>query len=94
MINQFNKFTNHLATISKPLRVLLSKGCAWYWGDIQEQVFKKLKQCLVTAPILAIYDPNKEIKVNADASSYGIGAVLLQKQNINDWKPVSYVSRA
>ena len=61
---------------------------------IQEQAFKKLKQCLVTAPILTIYDPNKEIKVNADASSYGIGAVLLQKQNINDWKPVSYVSRA
>ena len=64
----------------------------WYWRDVQEQAFKKLKQCLVTAPILAIYDPNKELKVNADAFSYGIG--LLQKQNINDWKPVSYVPRA
>ena len=28
MINQFNKFTNHLATISKPLRDLLSKDYA------------------------------------------------------------------
>jgi hypothetical protein len=30
MINQFNKFTKHLATISKPLRELLSKSSAWH----------------------------------------------------------------
>ena len=94
MINQFNKFTKRLASLSKPFRDLLSKDSAWVWGDNQEKAFQELKQCLISAPILALYDPNKETKINADASSYGIGAVLLQKQNENDWKPVSYISPA
>ena len=32
--------------------------------------------------------------INDDVSSYGIGAILLQKQNENDWTPVSYILRA
>ena len=44
--------------------------------------------------MLALYDPNKETKINADASSYGIGGVVIQKQENNGWKPVSYISRA
>ncbi len=94
MINKFNKFTKHLASRSKPLRDLLSKDSAWHWGECQEKAFQELKQCLMSTPILALYDPNKETKINADASSYGVGAVLLQKQNEKDWKPISYVSRA
>ena len=43
---------------------------------------------------MALYDPNLETKINADASSYGIGGVVLQKQEDGEWKPVSYISRA
>ena len=32
--------------------------------------------------------------VSADASSFGIGSVLLQKQPDDVWKPVAYASRA
>ena len=32
MVNQFNKFTTHLASKSKPLRDLLCKHSVWYWG--------------------------------------------------------------
>ena len=94
MVNQFNKFTSHLASKSKPLRDLLCKYSVWYWGDKQNESFNDLKKCLISVPILALYDPNKETKINADASSYGIGGVVLQKQENNEWKPVSYISRA
>ena len=53
----------------------------------------ELKKCLISDPILALYDPNREVKINADASSYGIGSVVLQKQG-DEWKPISYISGA
>ena len=76
------------------MRDLLCKDNQWHWGPEQEKAFKSIKHSLVSSPILALYDPNKEVKVNADASSYGIGGVVLQKQEDGSWKPISYVSRA
>ena len=49
---------------------------------------------MTSAPILALYDPNKDTKVNADALSNGIGCIVMQKQEDGIWKPTSYVSRA
>ena len=48
---------------------------------------------LTTCPILAPFDLNLETVVSADASSYGLGAVLLQKQKGGELKPVAYISR-
>ena len=44
--------------------------------------------------MLALYDLNKETKVAADASSYGLGGVVLQRQPDDTWRPVSFLSRA
>lgn len=44
-------------------------------------------------PVLALYNPNKETKVVGDASSYGLGRVVLQLQSDNSWRPVSCLSR-
>ena len=44
--------------------------------------------------MLALYDPNKETKISADASSFGLGGLLLQKQDDQTWRPVVFISRA
>ena len=41
-----------------------------------------------------MYDPCLCIKVTADSSSYGLGAVLSQKSEDGAWHPVAYVSRS
>ena len=49
---------------------------------------------LARAPALALYDPNEETKVAADASSYRLGGVVLQLQPDKSWRPISFLSRA
>ena len=41
-----------------------------------------------------MYDPNKATKIAADASSYGLGAVVLQEEEPDTWKRVSFISRS
>ena len=51
-----------------------------------------MKAELSNPTVLALYSPDAETKVSADSSSYGLGAVLLQKQQ-DTWRPVAYASR-
>ena len=93
MANQLGKFFPNLAQITQPLRELLKKENAWVWDTPQETAFNEVKRELVAPTTLALYDPAAETKLSADASAYGLGAVLLQKFH-EDWKPVAYASRS
>ena len=77
----------------QPLRELLSTKRAWLWGPEQESAFNKIKEELVQPTVLTLYDPHAAVKVSADASSFGLGAVLLQQAK-DGWKPVAYTSRS
>ncbi|GFT77737.1 retrovirus-related Pol polyprotein from transposon 297 [Trichonephila clavipes] len=60
---------------------------------IKQQAFQTLKQCLITPPILRQVDPKKPLIIRTDASSYALGAVLLQGESPTDEQPVEYASR-
>ena len=94
MVTQLGKFTHNLAETSKPLRDLLGKKNAWCWDEPQETAFQAVKRLLISTPALSFYSPERNTIVSADASSYGLGSVLLQKQPDNVWKPIAYASRA
>ena len=93
MANQLGKFTPNLAEITQPLRELSSKSRTWTWGPSQSEAFKLVKEELSGPTTLALYDPVAPTKISADASSYGLGAVLLQNID-NSWKPVAFTSRS
>ena len=93
MVNQLGKFSPRIADLTKPMRELLSTKRAWSWGPAQEEAFAKVKAELTAHTVLALYDPQADTKISADASSHGLGAVLLQKTK-QEWRPVAYASRA
>ena len=75
------------------IRQLLLDKNAWVWESHQQEAFDGLKDDLTSAPVLQYFDPNLPVKVSSDASSYGVGFVLLQL-NRQEWKPIAYGSRS
>ena len=94
MVNQLGKFTPRIAEISQPLRELLSSKRAWVWGPAQAGAFKEIKAELARPTTLGLYNLDAPTKICADASAYGLGAVLLQQQHDDEWKPVAFASRS
>ena len=78
LFNYIGKFLPNMAAVSAPLRVLLKTDNSWCWEPSQAEAFAKLKSMAMSAPSLALFNPKLPVRISADASSYGLGAVLLQ----------------
>ena len=88
MVTYVAKFMPKYSQVSAPLRQLLEKDVAWHWTETQQESFNTLKRLITQAPVLRYFDVHKPVKISVDASSQGLGAVLLQ-----DEQPVAYASR-
>ncbi len=79
--------------IAHPLTQLLQKRVDWKWTGKETQAFSKLKQLIATAPVLTHYDPELPIVLDADASAYGIGAVISHTFPNGEERPIAFSSR-
>ena len=84
------RFIYMYAEIARPLYALLVE---FLWTEECKDSFEKLKQALITTPILRSPYWTKPFHVHIDASNYAIGCILAQPYEGNMDLPVSYSSR-
>ena len=55
----------------------LLKKDNFHWSEIHTTAFQKLKNCLISAPILTLPNFSQPFILETDASGNGIGAVVM-----------------
>lgn len=92
LVHYTGRFIPDLATVSEPLQKLLRKNQEFVWKLEQRKAFEELKSLITSAKTMAYFRQGCKTRVVADASPYGLGAVLLQNQ-ADGWRVISYASR-
>jgi hypothetical protein len=89
MLSFIRKFVPDYNELTFPFRPLLKERSAFVWGANEEAAMDKIRNSDAWVKALAIFQPGKKLELWADASSYGLGAVLIQ-----DGRPVFFCSRS
>ncbi|GFX23844.1 retrovirus-related Pol polyprotein from transposon 17.6 [Trichonephila clavipes] len=92
-INVYQKFIKDYAKLRVPLNKLLKKDAIWNWSHECQEAYQKLKNCLISKPILKLYNSQYPCHVFCDASQESIGVVLKQQHPDGTLYPIAYHSR-
>lgn len=81
------KFVHSYGSITAPLNQMLKKG-EFKWMEESKDAFERLKEVLVTPPILTMPNFDEDLVLECDALKEGIRAVLMQSGH-----PLAYISQ-
>ena len=94
LVNYYSKFVANLFTILSLLnKQLLGRNVKWKWTQECSDAFAAAKEKLVSSTVLAYYDTMLPLKLAADASAYGVGAVISHVYPNGTEKPITFASR-
>lgn len=92
----YRRFVPNFSSLAGPLNKLTStskKAPSFAWTSECENSFNKLKEILISAPVLSCPNYSLPFEVHTDASNYGIGALLSQTTDGVE-HPVAYMSKS
>lgn len=93
MINHYGRFFQNLSKNCAVFHNLIEKDVPWHWSEECQAEFESVKNKLATATHLVHFNPDLLLVVAADASEYGIGAVLSHRYQDGSKKPAAHVSK-
>ena len=77
----YRRFIKDFSAIARPLCTLLAKDVPFTWSQACDIAFTKLKNMLVSPPIMRSPNWDLPFEIMCDASDYAIGVVLGQRED-------------
>jgi hypothetical protein len=93
LANYYRRVIPGYAQIAAGLYRFTKKGETFLWDQKAEEAFQNLKELFQNRTILAIFDYEKPITIETDASDYALGAQLTQPGNDGKPRPIAFWSR-
>lgn len=94
--NTFRNFVDGFSRVAGPLFDLLKKlprrTSPLRWSDGARAAFDELKGAIANCATLAVADETRPFVVHTDASDYAVGAVLSQRNEQGELRPIGFVS--
>ena len=94
LTNYYRQFIKDFTRIAVPLYQLIRKKKKWRQKKEQIEAFKRLKKVFTTEPVLAISNPDKKMRMEANTLDYTTERVLLVKYRDKKWRPVAFISKS
>ncbi|PIO65501.1 hypothetical protein TELCIR_12825 [Teladorsagia circumcincta] len=94
LLSHYGSFVKEMRSLRAPLDALLAKNAKFKWTRTCEECFNRAKEILTSDLLLAHYDPSQDIIVAADASNYGLGAVISHRYKDGSEKAIAHASRS
>jgi hypothetical protein len=91
--NYYRKFIRAFSRITAPLTNLTKAGKEFRWEKEEREAFKELKKRFTTAPVLQLYNPERQVVIETDASDFALGGCLNQADEEGKLHPVAFHSR-
>lgn len=91
--NFYRRFIRDYGIIAKPLNRLTHKGKEFVFTEECLGAFEELQQRLINAPLLSHYDPDRQSRIETDASDGVVAAVFSQLGDDTQWHPIAYFSK-
>ncbi|CAF1240779.1 unnamed protein product [Adineta ricciae] len=92
-VNYYGKFIPNFSTLCNPLNRLRQNNVKWNWDASCQKAFDALKKQLSETTMLVHFDQQLPLILATDASSYGIGAVLMHRYPDGTEKPIAHASK-
>ncbi|XP_033149641.1 uncharacterized protein K02A2.6-like [Drosophila busckii] len=92
-VNYYCNFIPNYSQLASPLNQLRRKNTPFRFGSQQQQAFSELKSHILNATQLAHFKEDQQLILATDASSFGIGVVLSQKQPDKKERPIAFASK-
>lgn len=91
-IYRYSQITRPLTDMLKGMKAGVKKG-PFNPNEDALAAFEKLKEAFQTAPILVHFNPELPIRLETDASEFGVAGIISQLQADGQWHPVAFYSR-